>query len=396
MIPSSGYTIRYRNRGFNEPRRTEDSFYELDHQFLVCELHRDSPTIVLDFRLSTETYEDEFPKITEQTGAAMMDELLLRWAVRRIDDGLRDGSIESSTKWIELRIADLELLREMIDEKDCDYQVKEGRDLFCSASVNGDAHHVATIGLRAFARTSMHWCRECTMPDRGFLCSHLSHAQVTSVQPTGRSVRFAQCERDEPNIAAPALCHARGHGCWEWIVPSREEDKPPTYAPPALTKALDLLDTVWRLRFGRDGALVKLPSATSIANLERDCSTEEEFQGRVIAFADVLSAFEIRETLVNGQKIEGSLNRLEFVLRRNINDEADREAALAGLAKLRAANKLRRAAAHGAAKADRVSAERTLGITFYPQTTWQDVWNQLRARIAQALENITIGLRKGM
>jgi hypothetical protein len=99
---------------------------------------------------------------------------------------------------------------------------------------------------------------------------------------------------------------------------------------------------------------------------------------------------------VNGQKIEGSLNRLEFVLRRNINDEADREAALAGLAKLRAANKLRRAAAHGAAKADRVSAERTLGITFYPQTTWQDVWNQLRARIAQALENITIGLRKGM
>jgi hypothetical protein len=124
--------------------------------------------------------------------------------------------------------------------------------------------------------------------------------------------------------------------------------------------------------------------------------TEEEFQGRVIALADVLSAFEIRETLIDDEKTKGSLDRLEFVLKRNINDEADREAALAGLAKLRAANKLRRAAAHGPAKAERISAERALGISFYPQTTWQDVWNQLRARVAQAVGNITVALRKGI
>ena len=78
---------------------------------------------------------------------------------------------------------------------------------------------------------------------------------------------FAQCEKDKPGIAAPSLRHAGGNECWEWIVAPREEDKPPIYAPPALTQALDFLDTVWRLRFGKTEALLKLPSATSIANL---------------------------------------------------------------------------------------------------------------------------------
>jgi hypothetical protein len=67
-----------------------------------------------------------------------------------------------------------------------------------------------------------------------------------------------------------------------------------------LTRALDFLDTAWRLRFGKSQALVGLASATSIAALERDCATDQDFADRVIALGDVLSALSISDSLLDG------------------------------------------------------------------------------------------------
>ena len=142
-------TVGSRNLG-----KLKDSSYEVGHQFVVHEPHKPGPRILLTLRLSRDAYEDDFPKIAERADAATLEELLLRHAIRRIDDGLRDGSIEASTSWIEFGAADFELLREMIHRKDRDYQVNEGRDLFCSASSSEDIQRITTIGLRTFARTS--------------------------------------------------------------------------------------------------------------------------------------------------------------------------------------------------------------------------------------------------
>ena len=62
---------------------------------------------------------------------------ILRWAVRQVEQRLREGSIKPSTEWLHLEVEDFESLRHMAHQKNCDYQVKESRDLFCSASFEG-------------------------------------------------------------------------------------------------------------------------------------------------------------------------------------------------------------------------------------------------------------------
>jgi len=133
-----------------------------------------------------------------------------------------------------------------------------------------------------------------------------------------------------------------------------------------------------------------------MANLERDCVTEQEFQTRLIALADVVRALKIPDSQLGSQKVEGSLNRLEAALKTQIKDEADRSSAIAALTKLRAVNGLRRSVAHGGfgARADRLRAGQTLAIRYYPDSSWKQLWDQVRARTVEALEVITAAVRR--
>ena len=73
-----------------------------------------------------------------------------------------------------------------------------------------------------------------------------------------------------------------------------------------------------------------------------------------------------------------------------------RARAIEAVQKLRAANNLRVGAAHGASSARerRLKAQTTLAIQFYPDATWGETWNQLRARVTDALSEITAALRQ--
>ncbi len=79
---------------------------------------------------------------------------LLRWAVYRIEQGLRDGSVDLSPprQTVRIGIADYEFLQTSAETKNCEYQVREGRDLFCAASHIGDDAHVGTVGLNLWRR----------------------------------------------------------------------------------------------------------------------------------------------------------------------------------------------------------------------------------------------------
>lgn len=327
MIPTLGYIIRYHRDPFNEPRLASDGLraYEFPHRFLVYRPNRSSWTFSLGMRVSIEAFEDELPKLVGDLGQATSTWLLLRWATQQIEHRLRDGSIDDSTKSLELELSDFDLLRQMAREKNCDYQIKESRDLFCSASFDSDPGRLAKVGLKTLAWTSRHHCDECLMPDSDFLCSHLSHPEVELIPAVAqRSPRSAVCARNQPNIKEPAFCYASGHECWEWIVSSRVEDKPAKYSSPALTQAIDLLDAVWRLRFGGNRALVKLSSATAMANLEMTCLTQEQFQARLVALGDVFQAMDIPPDLVDDKQVSGTLNRLKAAIQKTLQDEAER------------------------------------------------------------------------
>jgi len=215
---------------------------------------------------------------------------------------------------------------------------------------------------------------------------------------TTRALCDGKCGRNQTAVKEASLCRAGGHICWEYLVLPREEDRPPSYVVPSLTRALDFLDTAWRLRFGKSQALVGLASATSIAALERDCATDQDFGDRVIALGDVLSALSISDSLLDGgegEQPQGSLNRLQAALKNHVADDAHQTRALEGVRTLRDANSLRSGTAHGGFKAreSRIKAQTSLDIRFYPDATWPDTWNQLRARLTEALSAIASAVR---
>jgi hypothetical protein len=214
-----------------------------------------------------------------------------------------------------------------------------------------------------------------------------------------RHVEDAKCGINQPEIEAAALCHAGGHGCWEYLVLPLEQDRPVPYIAPALTRAFDYLDMAWRLRFAGAGSLVVMPGTQAIAALELGCASREEFGDRIIALGDVLGAMRVSSSLFDPEPECDkwrSLKRLDGALKKNVADSATVARACDGIDILRAANDLRAGVAHGGykARADSGKAERTLRIPFYPRTSWAETWNQLRARVAEALGLIAVALRE--
>ncbi len=180
---------------------------------------------------------------------------LLRYGLRRIEQMIQDNffSAEPSLDAVRLSVeeTDLPFLQKLLEEKTCTYQLKEGRDLFCTAASTDDSTIVGHIGLRAVAPTSRPTCQACSLPDSDYLCSHLLHPAVDADLSLGlnapRDLIGARCDLGRPEIKNPSRCHAGGHSCW-WRVlePDRVGPTIPT-SPLALPEAIDFLDAVWRL-----------------------------------------------------------------------------------------------------------------------------------------------------
>src|SRR6266576_3145269 len=150
-----------------------------------------------------------------------MVRILLRYAVQRLEDALREGWEPASQGFIVER-DELPRLQAMLDEKTCRYKHREeSRDLYCS--VAGDADAVA-LGLRRLAPTSLGLCNACSLPATDSICSHLHHPRVVAMEhvsesadPEGnvlrtsdrtvrREVLSAICDRGRPEISQADQC----------------------------------------------------------------------------------------------------------------------------------------------------------------------------------------------
>jgi hypothetical protein len=60
---------------------------------------------------------------------------------------------------------DLALLKSMAPDKTCEYQIRSGRELLCSAASTDDRTIVGTVGLRRLAPTSRPLCMDCDLPE---------------------------------------------------------------------------------------------------------------------------------------------------------------------------------------------------------------------------------------
>lgn len=321
---------------------------------------------------------------------------LIRYGVRRLTRmlGSREGRaalIEADhTVWKITGDEDsLAELFEPLDPKGCEWQVEQGRDLFCAAATK-DKARVGRVGLRGIAPTTRPLCDACGTPDEEWLCSAWSHPDVRAMG--ARQLVDALCEKDRPEIDRPSGCHAGGHDCWERVVPLETRSDVAARSPLDLPESLDFLDATWRLTFGKDRRLVHLPTAAEAAGLGQPCSSREGFEARMSDLADVLDGFEVADELVPADHGgRGPLSAMKAVLGDRLEEE-DAAGALGAVGTLQTVRRVRVALQHSDASDELLPALATLGAPAPP--AWGEAWDRIRTVTAEALDTIRAAVRR--
>jgi hypothetical protein len=322
---------------------------------------------------------------------------LVKWAISEVEAGLREGAYADVEigKILKLEIDLASALELAEQQKECAYQIRQARDLFCLATdAKSDSTAAEDRTGRVQSPTSIALCRACDLPSTDLLCSLLTHPVVIGIRvhPTDpvkrRMLNRAQCDEARPELGAN--CRPGGNACWRRVVEPEASSPVPRYTTPMLTVALDYLNTVWRLKFGTDRALIRLRSAATTAALETGCSTREEFQSRLSDLADAFNLFDVPAG--NLPKESGTIKRLAACLK-DLLDSGEMERADRALKTLEAVNETRVAFQHTSTRANLASAFNALGIPS-PRPGWGECWDIVRARTAHALTIISTELNR--
>lgn len=326
-----------------------------------------------------------------------IDRALLRYGVRWADSAIRDGIItgkdEDSERDYEVRIqeADLPMLVNLAGEKECDYQLSEGRDLYCSAADPADGTAVGSTGLRRLAPTSRPLCACCGLPDTDYLCSHLLHPGVVGITANvgvvQRRLVGAMCDIGREEIRSPSKCRPGGNPCWVRTI-ERELPSAEPASPQALLETLDYFALAWRVTFGR--AVLRLRAVSEATGLLIPCATRADVQSRLSDLADILKRFDIPDELLDakdrGTRADSTLVRMETLLRARLEQD-DFEAAKRAIDALKAVARVRAGLQHSGATDELPAKLAALGV-IYPPSDWASVWDEIRARITEALREL--------
>jgi hypothetical protein len=326
-----------------------------------------------------------------------IDRALLRYGVRWVESAIRDGIIPGegadSERDSEIRIreADLPLLVNLAGEKECGYQLSEGRDLYCSAADPADKTAVGTRGLRRLAPTSRPLCAGCGLPDTDYVCSHLLHPGVVGITAhvgiIQRRLVGAICDIGREEIRNPGQCRLGGNPCWIRTV-ERELPSAEPASPQALLEALDYFALAWRVTFGR--ALLRLRSVSDATGLLVPCASRADVQSRLSDLADILKRFDIPDELLDAKdrdtRADSTLVRMEALLRAKLEQD-DFEAAKRSTDMLKAVARARAGLQHSGATGELPPKLAALGVA-YPPTDWASAWDEIRARVTEALRNL--------
>lgn len=325
---------------------------------------------------------------------------LLRYAVIRIEEILRNKSFlidyPQRVQEIHIEEEDLPSIDELLVEKNCTYQITEGRNLFCSAASLDDLVKGYSSPRRSI--TSHPVCLSCSLPDSNYLCSNLTHAAVMSRQGMAiMPMRFAAgalCDRGQSEINDPSQCRPGGHQCWERILEPEVVSPIIPLSPLALPEAFDYLDTLWRLAFGRKHGLLRLTTMTDMAQLAQPCTTRTDFESMMSALANILKSMNIPDDLLHkGSPMvskDHTLDRIEACLKHRLEEENYLPCQRA-MNILHAVNAVRYSLQH-ANQRDFSSALSGLAVPF-PVSSWSETWATIRARTIEALGIIRENVR---
>jgi hypothetical protein len=327
---------------------------------------------------------------------------VLRFGVREIERRVRQRVLptEDSYNAHEIAIHDVALLAKLSGEKECEYQVPQGRDLYCLAVSPTDETARWVIEGHGAAPTSRSICAECALPDTDYLCSNFSHAELTGIrnhgEPLSRDLLGGLCQAGRPEIdSAPGGCRPDGHACWERRASIPVSSSVSVTPPLQLPEAVDYLDTVWRLLFGRDRRVVRSGGVADIAALMLPCHSREEFESRLSDLADLLKRLDVAEELLpEGSRIarDHTLERVKAtLLHRTEGVDADEVESAVSL--LQAANRIRIGQQHAAATRRTQESFDLLGVD-YPTDDWGVAWSKVRSAAADCFLRLAHVVRR--
>jgi len=280
-----------------------------------------------------------------------------------------------------------DLVTSTIADKECSYRHAEGRDYYCAASSQADSDRVGVAGIRVLAPTSVPICNECALPDDRTLCSDLSHPVVLGAAGA-RHFTAALCNAGRPEIDQDASeCRAGGHGCWRRTIAVQAVPQAPSPAPLSLPEALDFLDALWRLAYGKRTRLIEPLTFADPAGLAREAATGEEFEACISDLADSLDRITVDRALleekeVDLENVQGSLNRFREFLK--TDERIDGEVVTQAIETLQALRRLRVSHQHSGSASDRPRYLRELGLSDVA-TDWPHLWDAVRAKAVDAL-----------
>lgn len=328
-------------------------------------------------------------------------EAFLRWTLKRLERDLEDQDQaavlleQNGVSW-KITSGDEEIAAIVAEAgpKECGYQVRADRDLFCSTPSSGDETAVSVVNGTRVAPTSRPTCAACNLPSTIWLCSHFLHPGVSGARAMGgyysRQVVDAMCDLGHGNLVVqdPSLCRAGARECWQRVVSPIERGRGPALAPLSLPEALDFLDAVWRLAHGGSEHLLGQMATTHAAGLALPAANRDDFKSRVNDLTDTLDNLKVPATPpADGSSApprEATLGRLKAYLEAKIGPD---EAAVARIAQavdtLKRINDVRNSLQHSRAAPKLPAAFAALGIDYPPD--WPVAWDSIRARAVEAL-----------
>jgi len=161
----------------------------------------------------------------------------------------------------------------------------------------------------------------------------------------------------------------------------------------ALPEALDFLNTVWRLAFGKDAQLLHLRRAADAAALVSECTTRKDLAACMSALDDVLKSMQIPDELLsesdrerNEMKGDKTLNRLQASISNKVADIGPRQAAIDAVATLRYASRIRVTLQHSGRSHELPELLEAFGLSL--DDDLMRMWAEIRAKVTDALIDV--------
>lgn len=331
---------------------------------------------------------------------AGLRDAFLRWTLKRLERELQDSDQatalinEKGATW-KITSYDDEEIAAIVAEagpKECDYQIRSRRDLFCSSPSAEDEAAVYLVDGRRVAATSRPTCAACNLPSTSWLCSHFLHPGVTGMGAMGgwygRQITNAMCDLGHVDLInqEPSLCRTGGRDCWQRVVMNVQHEPRAALSPLSLPEALDFLDAVWRLAH-RSEHLLGQVATSHAAGLALPAGNRDDFKSRVNDLTDTLDNLRVpaaRSASGSSPPREATLGRLKAYLEGEFGAD---EAAIARVGQaidtLRKINDVRNALQHSRAAPKLPLAFVALGLPYPPD--WPAAWDGVRAIAVDAL-----------